>query len=253
MVRLCKKTTTKQEFSRKEVKYLKESYKKNPYPNKQTTIQISEHLAVSQNRVTNWFYNQRVKLGLGYATRTQLFNPKELKYLKKSFEKNPCPNKQARIQISEHLGMSQKRVQNWFYSQHGRLRSQFSPKEHKYLKKVYEKDSYPNKQTRIQISEHLGTSQDRVKNWFGHYCKIEISKDLGKLQNSIKSWFENKRVRGGDHINRRKRERDSSEEGDPSEQEDSSEEQGDSPEEEKGGASPQHFMLDLNKEPVEWL
>jgi len=177
MVRLCKKTLKR--FSPKELKYLKESYEKNPYPHKQTQIQISEHLALSQDRVTKWFVNYRQKLG----TARQYFSPKKAKYLKKIYEKNPYPNKQTQIQISEHLAVSQDKVYNWFINRRRKLGLSttplFNPKEVKYLKESYEKNPYPNKQTRIEISEHLVVSQNRITRWFQNHRK-KLGLGLGK-------------------------------------------------------------------------
>ena len=160
----CLIITGKKQFNVTITKDLLDEYNKNNYADKQSVDRIALKVGLTSKQIHNWFQNKRRKLN---ETKNKQLKLKTTEELLEEYEINKCPNKQSLARIALKVGLSSKQVYYWFHYRRNKLKTnQFKFKIEKILLKEYEKNKYPDKQSKDKIASKVGLTSKKVSTWF---------------------------------------------------------------------------------------
>ena len=104
------------------------------------------------------------------VTRYNQFNVTITKSLLNEYEKNNYPDKQSKVRLALQVGLTSKQVQNWFHKRRLKLNesknSRFNVTTTKILNEEYEKNKYPDQQTKVKLALQVGLTLQQVSRWY---------------------------------------------------------------------------------------
>jgi len=118
-------------------------------------------------KIQNWYKIKRRRFN---DIRKKHFDKTVTNALLKEYEKNKYPDQQTKVKLALQVGLTLQQVSRWYKSKRRRFndakKKNFDETVKNALLKEYEKNKYPDQQTKVKLALQVGLTLQQVSIWF---------------------------------------------------------------------------------------
>lgn len=153
--------------------YLKNWYRAHDMkcPDEEEKVQLLSITGLLGDDLDEWFERKSKK-----KSESRHFSQSTIDALNDRYTANKYPTKEEQVEIASAIGLSEYQVKSWFTAERARQkkagasglrdRSDLTSLQSDYLKEKYASTTHPSKEERQEMADAIGSSENRVNEWF---------------------------------------------------------------------------------------
>lgn len=182
-------------FTREQVEDMEALFQKQYFPTNKEKLSLSEKFGMKDRQIEMWFIERRrrakmLKEGLipPEQEKQRILELQHKTLLETAYLRNPFPDRDTKLNLSQALGIREQRVQTWFNNKRFRERMKDNPpvnepQEREYTKftkhqvdmmeAVFKEERYPKLDLKLKLCKDLGVPESRLDMWFSNRRRRE--------------------------------------------------------------------------------